>query len=446
MSSPTVSVVMTVYNAKDYLQESITSVLNQTHHNLQFIIVDDGSTDQSAAIIQKFAEQDRRIEFYQLEENRHISYATNVGFAKVHGDYLAIMDSDDIWVKDKLEKQLQYLKLHPEHKGCFTWVDLIDENGADLNDRLPELRNLFAANTDTREEWLRFFFFIGNRLNNPSSLVDARVLPEIGGHNLFYIQATDLEWWVRFTLKYSFGILEEPLLKYRRILSSDNNVSIASVEHDARFYNEHMQIRYHFFDAMDDELFIRTFKDHFRCPDSSTPEELACEKAFLICQNFSDSTCYSAPGLLKLEELLTQPKTALLLKERYHFSTRECGEYTGTHIYNDPWIQKSVRRADDLENWNSLSQLHIAKLEQQINDRQEEITSLNSRIADLENQSHALNTKLLSKEQDLQSARQRIQEQTESIGELTDALNTITNSTSWKITLPIRKLMDKFHR
>ena len=81
--------------------------MNQTFSNLQFISVDDGSTDRSCEIIESF--QDERIELYKREENEHICVATNYGFTKVKGDYLARIDSDDLWYPDKLEKQLLFM-------------------------------------------------------------------------------------------------------------------------------------------------------------------------------------------------------------------------------------------------------------------------------------------------------------------------------------------------
>lgn len=434
MPSPLVSVVMTVYNAEKYLAECMKSVLNQSHKNLQFIIIDDGSTDASADIVRSFS--DPRIEFYQLEENRHISYATNIGFTKVRGDYLAIMDSDDIWVETKLEKQLDYLAAHPEHQGCFTWADLIDGEGNLINDKMPDLKELFSASTETREYWLRFFFFLGNRLNNPSSLVESKTLEVIGGHNLFYIQATDMEWWVRFTQHFSFGILEEPLIRYRRILDSGNSVSSVTEEHDARFYNEYMQIRYHFFDTMDDDLFLRTFRDSFRCKDSSTPQELACEKAFLICQTFNHSSAYSALGLLKIEELLKDPETADLLKNRYHFSTKECGLYTGTHLYNDHYLQKLPGELQKLEVCCQNLKLQIQKLE-----AEQKATLLQTQK--LENVIREQEVTIQNQENTIQNQENLVQFQEHTISDLTDTVNTITNSTIWKSTAPFRKWKDK---
>ncbi|MCD2492136.1 glycosyltransferase family 2 protein [Lacrimispora sp. NSJ-141] len=459
MQSALVSVIMTVYNAEDYLSESIKSVLNQTHKNLQLIIIDDGSTDASSKIISSF--EDPRIEFYQLQENRHIAFATNVAFSKVKGDYMAIMDADDIWVEEKIEKQLNYLYSHPEHQGCFTWVDLIDSNGDCINEKLPSLKALFDSHTDTQEEWLRFFFFHGNKLNNPSSLIEARVLPIIGNHDLFYIQATDMEWWVRFTSRYSFGILEEPLVKYRRILDSDTNVSSLSEEHDTRFYNEYMHIRYHFFDSMDDSLFIRTFKDYFQNPDSKTPLELACEKAFLICHSFNDSSAFSALGILKIDELLRRSDTAEILKKRFKFSTVECGRLTGTHLYNDPYIQKRelssiISQKQQEEKIKKLEEKNIASLQQieqlnaaanEIQFKMREVQTAYQQMETLFNQAIEEQRKLEeinnNSKSEIQQLKKEVSILNQSILELDSDLLSILNSRSWKVTSPFRKLADK---
>ena len=109
-NTPLVSVLLTTYNREKYLSYCIESVLNQTYKNLEFIIIDDGSTDSSMDLIRRY--HDPRIKTFHLNENHHISYATNVGLKKVSGDYLAYIDSDDVWELTKLEKQLRLLNPH----------------------------------------------------------------------------------------------------------------------------------------------------------------------------------------------------------------------------------------------------------------------------------------------------------------------------------------------
>lgn len=420
MNQPLVSVIMAVYNAEKYVAESIKSVLNQTYDKLQFIIINDGSNDRSPEIICDFS--DARIEYYSLAENHHIAYATNIGFSKAKGYYIAIMDSDDLWQPDKLEKQVKYLQSHPEHEGCFTWVDLIDEDNHSLNEQMAELRDLYAASTESQEYWLRFFFFYGNRLNNPSSLITYAAFQKIGYHNLFYQQAPDMEWWVRFAQNFTFGIIEEPLIKYRRGTYSDLNNSAYSDIKDTRFYNEHMYIRYHLLENLEDDLFIRAFKPWFHCTDSCTPEELICEKAFLLCLPINNSTAYSALGLLKLEELLADQHMADLLQNRYQLSTIKCGEYTGTHLFNDLILQKYPSKIKDLEKWLNLTQLHIQKLEDNIEKQ------------------------YIQKSAEVTALKNTLQLQNQEIQHLTTQLDSMLHSKSWKLTTPLRFIGSIIHK
>ncbi|MGC4019350.1 MAG: glycosyltransferase family 2 protein [Muricomes sp.] len=141
MEKGLVSVLMVNYNHEGTIAETIESVLRQSYQNVQFIIVDDGSVDRSCEIIKSYS--DKRIELYHLEKNRHICYATNYGFKKVKGEYLARIDSDDVWYPEKLEKQIKFLESNTDRKVCFSWIDLIDDNGKDINKEYSELQALF---------------------------------------------------------------------------------------------------------------------------------------------------------------------------------------------------------------------------------------------------------------------------------------------------------------
>ena len=102
MDRELVSVLMVNYNRGTTIGESIKSVLAQTYTDLELIIVDDGSTDDSCSVIESI--KDPRIKLYRLEQNEHISHATNYGFQKVTGAYLARIDSDDVWYPQKAGK------------------------------------------------------------------------------------------------------------------------------------------------------------------------------------------------------------------------------------------------------------------------------------------------------------------------------------------------------
>ncbi len=126
---PLISILMPVYNAGDFLVESIKSIRNQTLKDWELIVVDDGSTDKSSEILKKYAEKDSRIKIFKFKKNKGLAYALNYGLNKARGKYLARMDADDISYPKRLEIQLRYLKRNPKVVAVGTQVKLINEKG-----------------------------------------------------------------------------------------------------------------------------------------------------------------------------------------------------------------------------------------------------------------------------------------------------------------------------
>ena len=125
--SALISVVMPVYNRAPLVGEAIESILGQTYEHLELIIVDDDSTDQSVVVIQQY--RDPRIRLIRLPKNRGPSVARNIGNEAARGTYIAVMDSDDIALPQRLEKQLAFMEAHPEVGLCGCSVHSIDEVG-----------------------------------------------------------------------------------------------------------------------------------------------------------------------------------------------------------------------------------------------------------------------------------------------------------------------------
>ena len=122
-----VSVVMPNFNGNRFLVKAIQTVLNQTYRNYEFIIIDDCSTDSSIDIIRSFAEKDNRISLIINTENRGVSFSRNIGIQKARGEYIALIDNDDTWEPDKLERQLALAQQGAEIVYCS--YDFIDEYG-----------------------------------------------------------------------------------------------------------------------------------------------------------------------------------------------------------------------------------------------------------------------------------------------------------------------------
>ena len=126
-----VSIITPSYNSSKYIHETITSVLSQTYMNWEMIIVDDFSTDNSTSIIQKALLTDSRIKLIKLKRNSGPAVARNKAIEVASGKYIAFLDSDDLWYKDKLEKQLKFMG-QKEIYFTFSSYNIIDKNGKEI--------------------------------------------------------------------------------------------------------------------------------------------------------------------------------------------------------------------------------------------------------------------------------------------------------------------------
>jgi len=127
-AASTVSVIMPVYNSAKYLEEAMESVLEQTFRDFEFIIVDDGSTDGSSDILQRYAKLDSRIRILS-QENKGISASRNRAMENAAGKYIALMDSDDISLPDRLARQMAFMEAHPEVGVCGVRCSFFGDKG-----------------------------------------------------------------------------------------------------------------------------------------------------------------------------------------------------------------------------------------------------------------------------------------------------------------------------
>jgi len=109
-NEPLISVITPAYNAARFISETIDSVRQQTYLNWEMIIVDDCSTDRTAEIVEEYIQKDHRIHFIQLEKNSGSAIARNTAMDHAKGDFIAFLDSDDLWYPEKLEKQLKFMQ------------------------------------------------------------------------------------------------------------------------------------------------------------------------------------------------------------------------------------------------------------------------------------------------------------------------------------------------
>ena len=169
---PLVSIITPLYNSEKYIAETIESVLAQTYSNWEMIIVDDCSKDNSTKIVEEYQKKDRRIKLYRNEINKGVSYTRNRAIDLSQGKYIAFLDSDDLWKKEKLEKQIKFM----EEKNVvlsYTAYEKINEDGSKRGEvRVPDkldyeelLKNCLIGFLTAiyRKEELKDFKFINSK-------------------------------------------------------------------------------------------------------------------------------------------------------------------------------------------------------------------------------------------------------------------------------------------
>ena len=164
MSTPLVSVIVPAYNAEKFVAETIESVQAQTYTHWELIIVDDGSTDQTADIIKEYVIKDSRIQ-YCYQTNGRQGKARNYAISKAKGTLLAFIDADDLWHPQKLEKQIHIFEEYPQ-------VDLVYTNGISFMDTIKKVIHTHQEPTGLREINKQFqYLFSGISLPNLSVMV-----------------------------------------------------------------------------------------------------------------------------------------------------------------------------------------------------------------------------------------------------------------------------------
>ena len=208
----TISVVMPVYNSEKYIKEAIDSVLNQTYRDFEFIIINDCSTDDSKRII--LAYSDNRIRYYENEKNSGIAVTFNKGIELATGEFIARIDSDDICVLNRLEKQIEYLNAHRKIGACGGAMHLFDEKGDISIRRLP---------TNHMQAKVNMLFNMS--IANPTSMMRTSIVEENNIRcNDAYLKAEDYDFWAYFSEVSDISNLPDVLVKYRIHNSQVTNI------------------------------------------------------------------------------------------------------------------------------------------------------------------------------------------------------------------------------
>lgn len=187
-----VTVITPTFNREKYLPEAIESVLNQTYQNLEFYIIDDGSTDNTKDIIKKYLTGNRVR--YSYQDHRGTGPARNVGLKYSRGAFICFMDSDDIWVRDKIESQIELMTSYPGFDVVYGDIAFMDEYGNLLP--TPATERYSGIITDK--------LLIDNFVTNVTAMFRRKCYEELGGLDDNLPRSDDYDLYLRYSMRYKF--------------------------------------------------------------------------------------------------------------------------------------------------------------------------------------------------------------------------------------------------
>ncbi|MCM1494136.1 MAG: glycosyltransferase [Muribaculaceae bacterium] len=303
---PLVSVVMSCYNHGAFVADAIESVIGQSYKNIEFLVADDGSSDDSVSVMQRYSEHYSEEHYFTDNFGERFSFL----WERAHGKYIALINSDDVWEKDKLYFQVKYLEEHEDCGACFTWSKYVDENLVELEN------NTFRQANRSNSEWMRFFWQHGNVLSHPSSLIRKKYRLEPPRYANSCWQLYDMFKWVDMVQYSSIHIIPKFLTTLRRHdRNGVRNVSACTMDNMRRHLVEEGHNWFWTIRGMEDSFFKEAFGELMVNPQASTEQEIKCEKYFLLLSHRNpytrnDAICY-------LFEIFNEVETCMQDKYAY---------------------------------------------------------------------------------------------------------------------------------
>lgn len=203
-SPPAISVVIPAYNAAQYLSEAIESVLSQTHQDFELIVVDDGSTDGTEDVVQRYGDRVG----YLRQENRGPGAAKNLGIKNSRGSLIATLDADDRWLPDKLEKQREYMQSHSEVGLVYSNCSTFDSNGIMTEAYDGTHRKVYRGQVFDK-------LLLKNFIASITVMIRRECLERVGLFPEHLKISEDWHLWLRLAKEYQVGYISDPLAMYR---------------------------------------------------------------------------------------------------------------------------------------------------------------------------------------------------------------------------------------
>ncbi len=219
-----VSIIMPTYNCGNFIEETIKSVLDQSYNNWELLITDDCSNDNTSEVVEKYL-KDKRIKYYKFKKNGGPAAARNNSMKLAKGKYMAFLDSDDLWLKDKLKKQIQFMKDNKFNFTC-TAYEQIDEEGKELNKIIK-----------TKEKANYNRILLDCPVGNSTVMYDVSKLGKFEVPNIR--KRNDDALWLQILKKekYIYG-MKDVLMKYRVRTNSVSSNKLSLIKYHWQLYRE----------------------------------------------------------------------------------------------------------------------------------------------------------------------------------------------------------------
>lgn len=201
---PAISVIIPTYNCAGYLPEAIESVLAQTFKDYELIVVDDGSTDETGQVVQRYGDKVN----YLCQENRGPGAAKNLGIHTSRGALIATLDADDMWRPEKLAIQYEYMSSHPEVGLVYSDASSFDENGIRTIAYNKKYRRVFQGRVFDK-------LILKNFIASITIMVRKECLDRVGLFPENFMISEDWHLWLRIAREYQIGYIDQPLAMYR---------------------------------------------------------------------------------------------------------------------------------------------------------------------------------------------------------------------------------------
>lgn len=401
-----ISVVIPCYNHEKYIRKTVMSVLEQTYANVEILVADDCSTDNSAAIL--MAIKDPRLKVFCFEKNRGTVQTLNFLLEQATGAYIATLGSDDYFAPDKLEKQIEVMRNNPSFGAVFSWAEIVDENEMVYTSGETIALNVFEERNRTQGEWIRYLFDDGNHFCHSSAMIRREVQDSIGLYAPAYRQLHDFEYWLRLLCKYPVYVIPEKLTFYRR-QNECNSVSATSHVNMMRHFNECALIFRRLFERMDVSLFLSAFADQLNSQHYDDELQFRMDK-YRVLRSLNFAGCSVRASAYELFACSCENiNSSRLRDENYQVALR---------MFYDDMSKSAVEYPVGESALQTLFPDLARHYENVFHSTKEENIRLASKVANLERE----------------------------VAQLKNSLSAVYESTSWKVTEPLRRLASVIKR